>query len=415
MTPADTQQDARTQGLLLAKTFHWQAALPLLRQAVSQANADFDVCYQFGLTLRATRQFQEAADAFKQAESFAAGNRDALFYHAICLNEAGRPADAIAAYRQLLAQHPNFAQGWSLLGALLKTAQRLDEAIAAFRAALAIQEDIPTRNALIIALYSSDQIDAAIAEGLQNLQSKDAQAMQHFAASPFHNVGLTLSSRSFNPKLPHRNVIAFSLWGDDPTYVHGAIVNARIAPHLYYGWTTRFYCDNSVPADALDELRKNGAQVILIEDAALKTIRPLWRFLVSDDPEVDWFICRDADSRLNAQELIAVESWLRSGKPFHVMRDHIYHMELMLAGMWGGKAGVLPNLREMILGNPQYFNDRFGDQAFLMNLVWPLIRDHVCVHDSYYRFRDSQDFPHAYRLPRPVHVGGAIKGMPSWR
>jgi tetratricopeptide (TPR) repeat protein len=207
MTPADTQQDARTQGVLLARSFHWQAALPLLRQAVSQANADFDVCYQFGLTLRATRQFQEAADAFKQAESYAAGNSDALFYHAICLNEAGRPADAIAAYRQLLAQHPNFAQGWSLLGALLKTAQRLDEAIAAFRVTLAIQEDIPTRNALVIALYSSDQIDAAIAEGLQNLVAKDAQAMQNFAASPFHNVGLTLSSRSFDPKLPHRNAV----------------------------------------------------------------------------------------------------------------------------------------------------------------------------------------------------------------
>jgi hypothetical protein len=59
------------------------------------------------------------------------------------------------------------------------------------------------------------------------------------------------------------------------------------------------------------------------------------------------------------------------------MRDHIYHMDLMLAGMWGGKAGVLPNLRQRLLAMPKYFNNRFADQSFLMNEVWPLIRDDV--------------------------------------
>jgi tetratricopeptide (TPR) repeat protein len=410
-----TRASACEAGLELAARLRWREALPLLRQADASGPGDYRVRMQLGHALRATKSSEEAALAFASAETLVAGDRDALFHAAISLKEAGRQDDAITAYQRLLAAHPGFAQGWSLLGVVFKETGRLPEAVDAFRAALAIKEDIPTRNALVIALYLADRHDEAIAEGTRNLMLKDVQAMRAFAESPFRKLAIQPNARVFNPKTPHRNVIAFSLWGDDPTYVHGAIVNARIAPHIYYGWSTRFYCDASVPTDAIDQLRQAGAQIVMIDDPALMAVRPLWRFLASDDPGVDWFICRDTDSRLNAQELLAVDAWLRSGKPFHAMRDHIYHMELMLAGMWGGMARVLPNLREMVLSHPQYFNNRFGDQAFLMNLVWPLIRKHILVHDSYYRFGDSVDFPDGYRLPRPVHVGGAIKNMPSWR
>jgi hypothetical protein len=176
---------------------------------------------------------------------------------------------------------------------------------------------------------------------LRNLHRKDEQAMERFANST-RNFLLDWVPRKFNPEIRHRNVIAFSLWGNNPAYIHGAIVNARIAPHIYYGWIARFYCDSSVPSDAIDELRRAGAQIVVVQDPALQAVKPMWRFLASDDTTVDWFVCRDADSRLNCQELIAVDEWLRSGRPFHVMRDHIYHMELILAGMWGGAAGVIP-------------------------------------------------------------------------
>jgi hypothetical protein len=85
---------------------------------------------------------------------------------------------------------------------------------------------------------------------------------------------------------------------------------------------------------------------------------------------VDWFVCRDTDSRLNCQELLAVEEWLRSGQPFHVMRDHIYHMELMLAEMWGGAAGVLPNLRARALANSFRALARKGVGAIASALKW---------------------------------------------
>jgi hypothetical protein len=64
---------------------------------------------------------------------------------------------------------------------------------------------------------------------------------------------------------------------------------------MYDGWTARFYCDASVPPQALDALRKLDAQVVMIEDERLKKFRSMWRFLVMDDPGVEYFLCRDTD------------------------------------------------------------------------------------------------------------------------
>lgn len=370
-----------------------------------------------GWALKRAQRHAEAAEAFLAAARAAEreqDERDAVVLHAASLREAGRPEEADRAYRGLLGRRPSDAAAFGLYGTFLKALGRHGEAIDAFRRSLALKEDMAARNGLVMALHQAGRLDEAVAEGRRSLEQKDALALARFHGP----AQLSLPPggvRPFNPRTPQRNVIAFSLWGEAPAYVHGAIVNARIAPHIYHGWTTRFYCDRSVPADAIAELRRAGAQVVLLEDPALKAIRPMWRFLASDDPDLDWFVCRDADSRLNCQELIAVEDWLRSGRPFHVMRDHIYHVDLVLAGLWGGQAGVLPGMKESLLASPEYFNDRFGDQHFLMHRVWPLMRDHVLTHDTYYRFHGGREFPPAYRLPPPLHVGGSVKRMPPWR
>ena len=300
------------------------------------------------------RQLRRAGNHVEAAEAFAAAarsagrgqdEREALFQRATSLKDANRPDAAADAYRALLGKYPADALGWALYGTFLRKGGRAAEAVDAFRRSLEIRDDISTRNGLVMALCNADRMDEAVAEGLRSLRQKDAEALARFDGPASLNPP-PVGNLPFNPKTPRKNIIAFSLWGDDPVYIHGAIVNARIAPHIYYGWTPRFYCDPSVPADVVAELRRLGAQVVLFEDPALQAIRPMWRFLASDDPSVDWFVCRDTDCRLNCQEFIAVEEWLKSGRPFHVMRDHVYHIDLILAGMWGGRAGMLPNMKE---------------------------------------------------------------------
>ena len=53
----------------------------------------------------------------------------------------------------------------------------------------------------------------------------------------------------------------------------------------------------------------------------------MWRFLVTDDLSVDYFIVRDVDSRLSLRESLAVMDWTRlhSDKAFHCIRDHPSH------------------------------------------------------------------------------------------
>ncbi len=366
-----------------------------------------------GRVLRAKGEFLKAAEAYSEAAALQPHGKAGLFA-AMSLRDGGQVEAAIRAYESYCAINPDDYDGWCCLGVMMKQLGRYAEAIEPMQRALALKDEPPARNTLIGSLWRVGRQEEAQSEGHKNLHLKDRLAHETFRSSACKDFTLNPGGRGFDPERRERNIISFSLWGDRPEYVTGAIINAQIAQHLYVRWTARFYCDSSVPADALQALRAYGAQVIMMDKPEDAKIKPMWRFLASDDPDINVFVCRDADSRLNAKELLAVSDWLRSNRRFHVMRDHIYHHELILAGMWGGMAGVLPKLRSWLQAAPQYFDNRFGDQAFLADMVWPLIREDTKVHDTYYRFPHAGPFPDGYDLPGLIHVGGGQKSMPHW-
>ncbi|WP_339772514.1 hypothetical protein [uncultured Pseudosulfitobacter sp.] len=366
-----------------------------------------------GRKLRQQKAFLDAAAAYDDASKMLPRSRAGLFV-ALCLRDAERFDQAEAAFRAYLEVNAEDFEGWTSYGTFLKNTGRLEDSIAPLRTALTIRDDAEVRNALIGVLWRAGQVQEAKQEGHHNIRLKDRNALAGFKASVHRKQRLRDGGGTFDPSQRTRNIIAFSLWGDRPEYITGAIVNAQIAQHIYVCWTPRFYCDNSVPADAIHALRAYGAQVVLMDRPEHQRYRPMWRFLVSDDPDVNVFICRDADSRLNAKELLAVNAWLESGKRFHIMRDHIYHHELILAGMWGGTAGVLPNIAGLLGDDTRYFDNKFGDQAFLADFVWPLIREDVLIHDTHFRYPKARKFPTGYDLPGSIHVGGGVKTMPHW-
>jgi hypothetical protein len=145
-----------------------------------------------------------------------------------------------------------------------------------------------------------------------------------------------------------RRIISFSLYGSLPLYTDGAITNAELAPHLYPGWTVRFYVDETTPADVVSALRTRQAEILRV---AAPRLGPMygryWRFWVAAEPDIERFIVRDADSRLNTREAAAVDDWIKSGKSFHVMRDCAAHRKRMLGGMWGATGNTLPQIRHL--------------------------------------------------------------------
>ena len=126
----------------------------------------------------------------------------------------------------------------------------------------------------------------------------------------------------FNPTRPERNVISFSLFGEDERTIRTAIMNARAARFLYLGWTCHFYIDDRVPTPVVEALGAEGARMLKVSGLPTEPFGTFWRFLVADDPGVDRYIVRDADALLNIRECLAVREWLGSDRHFHVMRDH---------------------------------------------------------------------------------------------
>ena len=201
----------------------------------------------------------------------------------------------------------------------------------------------PTRttsscNILSATLGALDRLDEEHEYGTRSLCLKDAVARE--PAFDLSRVPVP----PFDSADPRRNIIAFSLYGADPCYTEGAILNARAARFIYLGWTCRFYIDDSVPRPVVQGLSGEGAQVMSVNGLPSATYGTLWRFLVANDDEVSRYIIRDADSVVNIRESVAVDEWLQSNRHFHLMRDHYDHSELVLAGMWGGVRGALPAL-----------------------------------------------------------------------
>jgi len=204
------------------------------------------------------------------------------------------------------------------------------------------------------------------------------------------NEDLTLGE----PRPSGANIISFSLWGDHPRYLRGALHNALRARLVYPGWQCRFYVDASVPADLLGALSALGADLIVDEGLPPTRERLTRRFLVADDPGVAAYLVRDCDSLINAREAAAVGVWLAGGKLFHVMRDWWTHTDPILAGMWGGLGGVLPPMKPLLDSyRSKSVETPNWDQWFLRDRIWPGIRKQSLVHDRLFRTEGSTPFP----------------------
>ena len=145
---------------------------------------------------------------------------------------------------------------------------------------------------------------------------------------------------------------------------------------------------STVPKPCVAFLRDNGADVRNMEDE-YPGVGLFQRFLVMDDPTVGRFLVRDCDARLSLAEAELVRQWIESDNPFHVVRDHVLHNELMIGCTWAGRTDCGIDMVELMR---RYFSStsgptaRYGhDQRMLGLMLWPLIRKHSLVHDKYYK------------------------------
>ena len=192
-----------------------------------------------------------------------------------------------------------------------------------------------------------------------------------------------------------KNIVAFSLWGDNPMYWLGALRNIELVDKFYPGFISRFYIDKSSRTDLIESIKEKNVEVVLV-DSKDSFHGMFWRFSASEESDVDIFLSRDCDSRISEREAEAVKEWLNSDKDFHIMRDHPYHTVPILGGMWGCRNGLMRKIElNKLINNWTNFERKGVDQDFLANQVYPLIYKTAFEHSEFnLRFyNDIKSFP----------------------
>lgn len=198
-------------------------------------------------------------------------------------------------------------------------------------------------------------------------------------------------------------VLSFCLWGDNPTYLVGAIRNAISATQFYPDFKCWFYIHKeTVPSNTIIKLEKMDNVKIIYKSGNLSQMSPMmWRFEAIDDPEVNINISRDLDTEILPREKMAVDEWLESNCLLHIMRDHPYHKSKIMGGMFGIKKSTITWMDKINYFNKNNFhkqNDYGHDQDFLEKIIYPLYTNSCIIHASFNKFEGDKckEFPIIY-------------------
>jgi hypothetical protein len=208
-------------------------------------------------------------------------------------------------------------------------------------------------------------------------------------------------------------VISYSLYGSELIYTIGCIKNAKLRIELFPDWDMWVYYNETVPKHIIKELKSLGVKLIK-NNSDNGYINSMWRFLPMNESNIEYYICRDCDSRISERDVIAVNEWIESGKDFHIIRDHpIGHWWPMNAGMWGSKGNSIYNFKDVIsnyLKNNFRYYDKSIDQHFLKDVVYPLTLNRCLVHDEYYNYENcAKSINHDRESNNFAFIGEAIQ------
>lgn len=202
-----------------------------------------------------------------------------------------------------------------------------------------------------------------------------------------------------------KKIVSYSLYNKIPKNNINAIINCMLVPLVYAGWTIRFYVDDTIPP-AIGELLRSFPHV---DVRTMPTHRGseamLWRFLPAAEQDVV-MISRDADSWVSMREKASVDAWLASDKNFHILRDHCYHSQKIMGGMWGVRNGILPKMKEEV---EKFSIDKTYDQGFLAEVIYPNITHDLLVHHG-----EQYDNKHNFLPLGYFPEGGVVLPMPKY-
>ena len=213
--------------------------------------------------------------------------------------------------------------------------------------------------------------------------------------------------------LPEKNVLNEERLLARYRQLSNAIVNWRI---LAPDWTVRVYIMDTHPY--IDQLRKLGAQVIPMPfDHTRWAAATAWRFLAEDDESLQYWVSREAESPPTFYDSMALDEWLASGVPVHVMHLAPAHVGWN-AGLWGVKRGHISrsmNNKTMQQLLDQYaagveakgrrYGSQYGEDQYFMATLWTSAnpkKNGICHQMG---VGEGHECPFSRCMPFPLYPG----------
>jgi len=168
-------------------------------------------------------------------------------------------------------------------------------------------------------------------------------------------------------------VFSFCLYGSETNYYKGLQENIQIINENFPDFEIYIYkgiCDSSWIFEE--------ENIKIIETLKEGAINMLYRYLPLNFAEVGFV--RDADSRICERDRWCIREFLKSDKKYHIIRDHYWHKEPIMGGIFGWKTPLQIHL------NLQSVISYSEDMIYLKDYVYPLIKQHSLVHTNNHAF-----------------------------
>lgn len=173
-----------------------------------------------------------------------------------------------------------------------------------------------------------------------------------------------------------KQIISYSLWGNNDIYYDGIFYNYSLIRKLLPDFSMRIYVDSNYPINKLHKIEEFNIEVLPIISLG-KNHGMFWRFFAFEDNDV--VLIRDLDSRISERECGLVKEWLESDKSLHIIRDNFWHKMPIMGGMWGGR-NILKNIKSLVNDYGKF--EKYGDDQEFLQIVFSMFKEDCIEHSS---------------------------------
>jgi hypothetical protein len=166
-------------------------------------------------------------------------------------------------------------------------------------------------------------------------------------------------------------VFSFCIYGTERNYYNGLLENIRIIREYFPEFEIYVYKGVCDPEWVFEDCK-------IIETEREGAINMLYRYLPLTFADVGFV--RDADSRVYERDRWCISEFLKSSKNYHIVRDHYYHKEPIMGGIFGWKK---PLEIDLGLDATIVYSE---DMSYLKTHLYPLIKSDALVHTNNHGF-----------------------------